>query len=370
MHPQFKAVNTDRSPVHLHNIRLTPSLTKEGAHDITFTHSSTLSCLSQLDYSYNPTLSSNQEDLTISDILKTNTTYTRVNVKAKIIQQKSQSHNFVRDRTFLTNITYVIADKTTSIDLTVWGEEDITTGGWYFITNVSVRKFQGATFLSSTRDSKFTKITCHESVCQVEHTTSQNLTADIIGTQVNVLYICPLKHPIPDMPLSTYKVHCEKCNTFYISSCITNYTHGTLKIKTPTEIKNVQIENKFIKSIINVPDTANIDTIIDTLLELPPVRMTLHQNNITHIETIKPHTKQLDIPNIIITPSPTESSTTLFPSHEDIEQFMVDFPENTLSPSTSTSATTPTTTTSTIPSSIIQPTKDPQSAIMTSHFKK
>lgn len=82
----------------------------------------------------------------------------QVNVKAKTIQQKSQGHNFVCDGTFLRNTTSVIADKTASIDLTVWGEDDITTGCWYLFTNVSMRKIQGTTFLSSTRDTKFTKI--------------------------------------------------------------------------------------------------------------------------------------------------------------------------------------------------------------------
>ncbi len=85
--------------------------------------------------------------------------------------------------------------------------------------------FQGITFLSTTKDNRLTKLTSQEDTYQVEHATSQKLTADITGATIDVLHICPLKHKIADMTLS--KVHCEKCNTFYKSSCITHYTRHT-----------------------------------------------------------------------------------------------------------------------------------------------
>lgn len=67
----------------------------------------------------------------------------QVNVKAKVILQKCQGHNF-GDGTFLLNTSYTIADKTASIDLTIWNNNDssrrnITIGQWYLFSNVSVR---------------------------------------------------------------------------------------------------------------------------------------------------------------------------------------------------------------------------------------
>lgn len=78
----------------------------------------------------------------------------QVNVKAKVILQKSQGHNFVRDGTFLLNATYTIADKTASIDLTVWNHDDnykITIGKWYLFSNVSVHQFQEDTYFHHER---------------------------------------------------------------------------------------------------------------------------------------------------------------------------------------------------------------------------
>ncbi|KAF4114274.1 hypothetical protein G5714_004497 [Onychostoma macrolepis] len=121
LHAQFEAVNNDRSPVHLHDIHLQPSHLSEGVHDILYTR-----CLSQLDYTYNPNISSKEKDLPISEIIKINTSYYRMNVKAKRMQQKSQRPQLCSRWNLSPEYHLHRCDESIPIDLTVWND-NITT---------------------------------------------------------------------------------------------------------------------------------------------------------------------------------------------------------------------------------------------------
>ncbi len=106
---------------------------------------------------------------------------------------------------------HTIADTTGVVELTVWGpQHNINIESWFYMTNLSLRIFQGKTILSTTKDTTF----------PIELTTSEHITANIIGAKVNITYICPLKHRLQDMALSYSRVLCHKCNTFYQADVI------------------------------------------------------------------------------------------------------------------------------------------------------
>nr|XP_055049639.1 uncharacterized protein LOC129435227 [Misgurnus anguillicaudatus] len=310
LYTQFKTVNDDRTPVCLHDVVLQPSRLTEGTHEVLYTYKSTIASLNHLDYSYNPTLSMTEKDLSIAEILKVKTSYRRVNVKAKILQNNGQHHNFIHDGTFLLNTTSTIADTTASINFTVWNDTDITIGSWYLISNASIRLFNGETTISTTKDTELTPVSCQDETHPLQHTTLETLSADIVGANIDILYLCPQKHKIPNMSLSSTKVQCEKCNTYFKSACITHYTHGTITIKTATNIRTLHIENNLIRSVVDIPDNANTDNIIDALLALPPVHVTVHKNNLTRITTILNPPTLTDMPKITFSPtSPAQASS-------------------------------------------------------------
>lgn len=110
------------------------------------------------------------------------------------------------------------------------------------------------------------------------------------------------------MALSCTGVLCDKCDTFYKSDTITLHTHAKLKIRTTTsdDIKSVNTENNILRSTIQISKTAMTDSIMDSLLDLPTMKMTIHYHYITHLaypEQSHPDTPQPSTPLIHFSPS-------------------------------------------------------------------
>ncbi|XP_073717047.1 uncharacterized protein [Misgurnus anguillicaudatus] len=244
-------------------------------------------CIKGLDYSYNTTLKVTESDkvVPIRDVLKIENEFQRVNVKVQIIHIESQGYNFIQDQRFFPNTTYRVADNTGQIDFTNWGEKTLNIGSWYILSSVSVRHFKGNLIITSTRDSTLLEEDPDpDMILTTQHTTtSTNVTTEIIGATINVHHICPQHHKITNMPMSVSRVHCPKCNTHYKVTSITMYSYGNLTFKTSSEIQTATIENQLINSIIDLPPHPSADTIIDLLLELPPVNITIHNGRITRI---------------------------------------------------------------------------------------
>lgn len=184
----------------------------------------------------------------------------------------------------------------------MWGlQHDVEIGSWYDLTNVSFRTFQGKKFLSTTKDTQVSAVDSTHSTCSVERTQSQHIIADIIGAKGKIIHLCPLKHCLPDMPLSCTRVLRVRCDTHYKSSVISVHTSARLTIRsTCNEIKLVHIENREIQSAVQIPHDATPDTITDTLLDLPTMNFTLHQDHVTQLAypPTYPSRKQAAIPMI------------------------------------------------------------------------
>lgn len=270
----------------------------------------------------------------------------QVTVKAKVIQLQSHGHNVVHDSTFLQNTYYTIADETAAIDLTVWGDSRVTTNSWYEISNDSIRTFKDKLLLTTTKDTNSTILSCRNPIHPVENTTAQTVTADIIGATVHLIHICPRQHKIANMPLSASRVNCQKCETFYKSSSVTTYTHGTITVKTTKGVQTLNIENHSIESIVNITHNSTTDHIIDAILALPPVNISIYKNNINI--SLQQDTHSIQTPKITIT-RPMDSSQSLYAT--DLENRMAD-DFLTSTPSTSTATTSAS-------SAIIPPTELP-----------
>ncbi len=104
-------------------------------------------------------------------------------------------------------------DESAPIDLTVWNY-NITIGHLYLFSNVSIRQFKGETFISTTKDTEMTLLTCNEHTCPVQHPTFHNLTADIVGASIDILHNCPQKRSqICHYPPQKFSVKNAKLST-------------------------------------------------------------------------------------------------------------------------------------------------------------
>lgn len=303
---KFQTIEKDRCPIQMRNVILQPSR-KHGEKDVMYTHKSKWSCLTSLDFPYNPTITATTQDNTINQILEMETEYQRLNVKAKCVGLESQGHNILQDDTFLEKTNYTIADTTGAIELAVWGlQHTLKLESWFNMTNLSLRMFKGIKFLSTTKDTNISPITCTDTTFPIPPTTSEDITAGIVGAKVNIIYICPLKHVLKDIPLSCSRILCNRCDIFYKSETILLHTQARLTIKTQTSdnMKTVNIENN-IRSMVKIPHTATTDMITDLLLDLPTMHMTIHNDCITHLKYEEPsHTNIHQETTPLITLSP------------------------------------------------------------------
>jgi len=119
-----------------------------------------------------------------------------------------------------------------------------------------------------------------------------------------MIQLCPLKHYLPDMPLSCTRVMRHRCGIYYKYTVISVHTSAKLTIRTTcNNIKTVDIENQVIQSAVQIPHTATPDAITDSLLNLPTMTLTLHHNYVTQLthQPAFPSTNQTAIPKITLT---------------------------------------------------------------------
>lgn len=189
----------------------------------------------------------------------------------------------MRDGTFLEKNIYTVCDKTSSAELTVWGEHCLEIEQWYSMSNISVRQYTNKTYLTTTKDTEFTIIQSQSTAIFVPTTSSINQNCEIIGAQITNTYICPLKHPIT-MSLSSSKILCEKCKTQFKSTAIEIKTYGNLTMKsTSGKIFTAKIGNSIIGTLVDLKRSRSDDDIVDSLLELPEIKVTTHNEFIIKI---------------------------------------------------------------------------------------
>ncbi len=229
-------------------------------------------------------------------------------MQVKIARQNSEGHNIMRDGTFLEKTLYTVTDQTSSAEVTVWGEHCINIGQWYSITNISVREFDNKPCLTTTRDTEITPIQSQGTTIFLHSTPNITEDCEIIGAQINSNHICPLKHLIGNMSLTSTKIRCPKCQTTFKSTAIEIKTNGNLTLKsTSGKIFSAKIGNRIIGKVVDVKRCRSDDDIIDALLELPHMTITTHNDFVINIEHI--NITSLDTDMTAITDHDTTAGT-------------------------------------------------------------
>lgn len=189
----------------------------------------------------------------------------------KIARKESEGYNVMKDGTFLVKTIYTVADKTSFAELTVWGEQCVDINKWYSMRNISVEQYNKKQCLSTTKDTEITAISPQGTVFFVPTSTSITDNCEIIGGQIKNTYICPLKHVIDNMSLSSTKILCPKCKTQFKSTAIGIKTCGNLTIKSSS--------GKILRA-----DMGN--SIIETLVDVKPILCECFAFNILHVKNV------------------------------------------------------------------------------------
>lgn len=163
----------------------------------------------------------------------------------------------MRDGTFLSKTIYTVCDPTSSAELTVWGEHFLDIEHWYSMSNISVRQYNNKLYLTTTKDTEFRSIPSQGTANYVLTTTSVTQNCEIIGAQITSTYICPLKHPITNMSLSSLKLVSK-------STAIEVKTYGNLTLKsTSGNIFRAKIGHGIISALVDVKRSRSDGDIVD-----------------------------------------------------------------------------------------------------------
>lgn len=307
-HTHFHNAEKTRSLVTLQGVVLQPSLESSRGMDVFYTHSSNMSCVRNLGEAFNSSCSSGPQAVRLSELLNIHTQSKKVSINAKIIQEVRRGTGVVWDGQNLPKTEYTVEDTTGCMSLTVWCEHSITVGEWYNITNVSVRRFRGKTSLSTTKNTQIVSIPSQGTAAAVQEP-AETIRCDIIGANITNHLICPRKHQLKSMTLSSPTLYCISCNTHYKSTALVLSFSGHLYLKPETgNVVKAKIEDEVIRSALPVNPTASPKDIIKSFIALPAMQITILKNVIVKMEDVPQKTEIKSEDELPIKVEPEEES--------------------------------------------------------------
>ncbi|XP_043097998.1 uncharacterized protein si:dkey-249d8.1 [Puntigrus tetrazona] len=290
-HVRFHRAEKTRSLVTLEDVVLQPSTESSRKMDVFYTHSSKMSCARDLRQAFNDSFSAGPQAVQLSELLDMHTKPSRVNINVKIIQEVQRRKGEVWDGQNLLRTEYAVADTTSCTSLTVWCEHSITVGEWYNITHISVREIRGKTSLSTTKDTHIVSIPSQDTAVAAQ-VPAETIKCDIIGANIKNVLICPCKHKMKSMALSSPTLYCISCNTHYKSTAIIMHFSGHLDLKRETgDVMKAKIEDEVIRSAVTVHPTASQKDIIKSFIALPAMQITMHKDVIVKMEDVTQKTE-------------------------------------------------------------------------------
>ncbi|XP_016338064.1 uncharacterized protein LOC107685844 [Sinocyclocheilus anshuiensis] len=316
-HMHFHNAEKTRSLVTLDDVVLQPSMESSRRMNVFYTHRSKMSCVRDLRESFNNSLFASPQAVQLSELLNLHTQPKRVSINAKIIQELRRGNSVVWNGRYLPRTEYTVADTTGCMSLTVWCEHSITVGEWYNVTNVSVREFRGKTSLSTTKDTQIISIPSQGTAAAVQVPT-ETIKCDIIGANIKNLFICPCKHILKNVTLSSPTVYCVSCNTHYKSTGIILKFSGHLDLKPETgNVVKPKIEDEVIRSVLTVNPSASRQDIIKSFIALPHMQITIRGNVVVEMEDVPQKAEIKSEDELPIKVEPVEESTVFYspPDH-------------------------------------------------------
>ncbi|XP_065139046.1 uncharacterized protein [Paramisgurnus dabryanus] len=184
-HNVFQCVEKDRSPVKLSGVRLSPSLQNQGRDDVLVNSYSRVSIIRRLPFAFDG-LRATSDSKTLRDIANDVRQYQRVTVQVKVVRLLFQKQTLTRHNQQVLRKTYRIADKTLSMTLSVWGDGHIDVGHWCELQNVSVRKIGTKPRLSTTLQTKMTRLKDLGRFIETAEDDIVTMEGEIVDTQIRM----------------------------------------------------------------------------------------------------------------------------------------------------------------------------------------
>lgn len=181
-------------------------------------------------------------------------------MKVKILDLIRQKNTVTRSRRRLKQSTYIVADVTTTMHLSVWGETEIEIGKWYDFENVSVRLFDEKPCLSTTVQTTVSLTDDLGNCAEVRTDQRETVVGEIIDTEVKVEYMCPQFHTLHSVNHETQMSRCLQCAAYCKTSKIMSTVRGHITIDVGEENKKMVLENDVFCQLLGLQTGVKYDS--------------------------------------------------------------------------------------------------------------
>ncbi|XP_026066284.1 U1 small nuclear ribonucleoprotein C-like [Carassius auratus] len=150
--------------------------------------------------------------------------------------------------------TYQVADKTSSMALSVWGDSQVDVGKWYELQNVSVRQFDMKPCISSTLQTEIKVLPDLGNCFQSDEHAIITIEGDIVDTEIKVSHLCPKLHKMDAVNTTTLMNRCIKCdNCCRFTKCRSNL-NGHVSIEVNGVHKKIIIDDGHLREVLNLSE--------------------------------------------------------------------------------------------------------------------
>jgi len=164
-------------------------------------------------------------------------------VSVKILDMIFQKETMTRSRCRMRQRSYMVADKTRTMVLTVWGEKVVEIGKWYKFQNVSVRLFNQRPCLSTTMQSVVSLIDDCGVCAQGAMEDREIIVGEIIDCDVRVEFLCPQNHTLQCVNHETLMTRCVLCMAYCKTSKVISVFRGHITIDAGSGNQKMHLEH-------------------------------------------------------------------------------------------------------------------------------
>lgn len=147
-----------------------------------------------------------------------------------------------------------MADKTSSMALSVWGDCQVEVGKWYELQNVSVRQFDMKPCISTTLQTAIKVLPDLGTCFQSDEHTITTIEGDIVDTEIKISHLCPKLHKMDAVNPTTLMNRCIKCDAFCKTTKIKSNLNGHVSIELNGVHKKILMDDGQLREVLNLPE--------------------------------------------------------------------------------------------------------------------
>ncbi|XP_073730789.1 uncharacterized protein [Misgurnus anguillicaudatus] len=173
--------------------------------------------------------------------------------------------------------------------LSVWGDGHIDVGHWCELQNVSVRKIGTKPCLSTTLQTKMTRLKDLGGFIETAEDDIVTMEGEIVDTQIRVSHLCPKFHKMNTVNASTLMNHCNQCDAFCKTTKIKSILNGHITIDVKSTHNKIVMDDGNFRQLLNFSQEfkENTDDLASQILSHDNLKVEMFDHEVLRAVFIK-----------------------------------------------------------------------------------